>query len=302
MTAMEYAEARDVFFAPRPDAAVGTAFASPARALRDALEALAAVSFWSAPNNEEYAALGLDFLTGYVWSRSCVLGEADPAVVAAAFGVFEPGAVAGLLTAARAAATLQQVRDAREAGAVRALRLALGEPAGVEPVVAALLRAAAAADVVGRPLFAGARAMALPQDLWARLWHAATMLRECRGDSHLAACVAHGLTGLEANLLTEAWVGYEPLAYTGTRAWSPDAMAGAQAGLRDRGLLADSGLTEAGRVLRLSVEQATDLAMAPVVAALGGDLDDVVTRCTAWGQTLTAHGWFPPDPYKHAAG
>jgi len=302
MLAMEYSEARAVFFVPRPDAAVGTAFTSPARVLRDAVEALAAVSFWSAPSNEEYAALGLDFLTGYVWSRSCVLGEADPAVVAAAFGVFEPGVVAGLLSAARQAATLQQVRTAREVGAVRALRQALGEPHGVEPVVAVLLRGAAAADVVGRPLFAGARAMELPQDPWGRLWHAATLLRECRGDGHLAACVAHGLTGLEANLLTEAWVGYEPLSYTGTRAWSPESMAAAQAGLRDRGLLVDDRLTEAGRALRLSVEQATDLAMAPVVAAIGDDLDDVVVRCTAWGRALTEHGWFPPDPYKHAAG
>ena len=302
MLAMEYSEARAVFFAPRPDAAVGTAFTSPARDLRDAVEALAAVSFWSAPSNEEYAALGLDFLTGYVWSRSCVLGEADPAVVAAAFGVFEPGVVAGLLNAARQAATLQQVRTAREVGAVRALRQALGEPHGVEPVVAVLLRGAAAADVVGRPLFAGARAMELPQDPWGRLWHAATLLRECRGDGHLAACVAHGLTGLEANLLTEAWVGYEPLSYTGTRAWSPESMAAAQAGLRDRGLLVDDRLTEAGRALRLSVEQATDQAMAPVVAAIGDDLDDVVVRCTAWGRALTEHGWFPPDPYKHAAG
>ena len=302
MPPMDYAEARDAFFAPRPDAVVGTGFTSPARTLRDAVEPLAAVSFWSAPSNEAYAALGLDFLTGYVWSRSSVLGEADPAVVAAAFGVFEPGAVAGLLTAAREAATLQQVRAAREDGAVQALHLALGEPDGVEPVAEALLRAADAADVVGRPLFAGARAQQVPQDPWGRLWHAATLLRECRGDSHLAACVAYGLTGLEANLLTEAWVGYEPLSYTGTRAWSPESMAAAQAALRDRGLLADGRLTEAGSALRQAVEQATDLAMAPVVAALGDDLDDVVARCSAWGRALTDHGWFPPDPYKHAAG
>ena len=79
-------------------------------------------------------------------------------------------------------------------------------------------------------------------------------------------------------------------------------MAAAQAGLSDRGLLVDDRLTEAGRALRLSVEQATDQAMAPVVAAIGDDLDDVVVRCTAWGRALTEHGWFPPDPYKHAAG
>ena len=299
---MDYAEARVAFFSPRPDAVIGTGFDSPARELRDAVEAIAAVSFWSAPSNEAYADLGLDFLTGYVWSRSSVLGDADPAVVAAAFGVFEPGAVAGLLNAAREKATLQQIRAAREAGAVRALNVALGEPDGVDRVADVLLRVAKAADVIGRPLFAGASAMEVPADPWGRLWHAATLLRECRGDSHLAACVAHGLSGLEANLLTEAWVGYEPLSYTGTRAWSPDTMTTAQKDLTERGLLDGNSLTAEGRTLRSAVEEATDLAMAPVVAALGDDRDDVLTRCRAWSKALTEHGWFPPDPYKHAAG
>ena len=128
---MDYSEARAAFFAPRPHAGPATAWQSPARRLRDALEPLATVSFWAEPAYDAYAALGLDFLTGYVWSRSSVLGLAEPTVVAATFGVFEPAAVAGLLTAARGCCSLEQIRAARERGAVNALREVLPDGGGL---------------------------------------------------------------------------------------------------------------------------------------------------------------------------
>jgi hypothetical protein len=296
---VDYAEMKAAFYTDRP--APGALWDSPARRLRDAVEPLAAVSFWAQPAYDRYAALGLDFLTGYVWSRSSVLGPAEPAVVAAAFAVFEPGAVAGLLGAARDACSLEQVRAAREEGAAAALREAVGDDLD-DATVAALHEAATAADPAGRPLYAGARAQPVPQDRHAALWHAATLLRECRGDSHVAACVAAGLSGLEANLLTELWVGFEAQAYAGTRAWSPEAMATAQQRLRDRGLLDGDALTDAGRALRAHVEEATDTAVAPVVAALGDRLDAVVARCDAWSAAVVARGWFPPDALKRAAG
>ena len=299
---MDYTETREAFFAPRPDAGPATGWQSPARRLRDALEPLAAISFWAEPGYDAYAALGLDFLTGYVWSRSSVLGVAEPSVVAATFGVFEPTAVAALLGAARDACSLEQVRAAREQGATAALRAVLPDGAALAPITARLLAAASATDVVGRPLFAGVMGQPVPADPHAALWHAATALRECRGDSHLAACVAAGLTGLEANLLTELWVGFAATAYAGSRAWSPEAMVQAQAALAARGLLVGDALTIAGRQLREAVETATDLAMAPVVTSLGGDLDAVVAQCEAWSQAVLDRGWFPPDPYKRAAG
>ena len=218
---MDYTEAHAAFFAPRPGAEERSGWDSPARRLRDAVEPLATVSFWAEPAYDQYAALGLDFLTGYVWSRSSVLGSAGPGVVAAAFGVFEPGAVAGLLEAARAACTLEQIRDARQQGAIEALREAIGNADGLADTVTALRGAATCADIAGRPLYAGALDQPFPTDPHAALWHAATLIRECRGDSHLGACVAAGLTGLEATLLTELWVGYDPLTYTASRAWSP---------------------------------------------------------------------------------
>lgn len=298
---MDYSEMKAAFFHPRAEPAL-TGWDSPARRLRDAVEPLAAVSFWAEPAYHRYTARGLDFLTGYVWSRSSVLGEAEPSVVAAAFGVFEPNAVCALLAAAREACSLAEIRAAREEGAVVALREVVGDADGLDETLATLREASGSADVAGRPLYAGALGQPFPEDRHAALWHAATLVRECRGDGHLAACVAAGLSGLEANLLTELWVGYEPQTYAATRAWSQEAMASAQQRLRDRGLLDGDRLSDAGHALRCDVEQTTDDAMAPVVATLGDRLHDVVTRCDAWGAEVVQRGWFPPDAYKRAAG
>ena len=126
---MDYAEARAAFFQPRPgDAATPrtSGWQSPARALRDAIEPVATICFWAEPAYDAYAARGLDFLQGYVWSRGSALGEPEATVVAAAFGVFEPGLIAALYDGGRAACSLADVRAAKESGAVTALREVLG--------------------------------------------------------------------------------------------------------------------------------------------------------------------------------
>src|ERR1700728_2841210 len=82
----------------------------PARRLRDAGEPLAMHALWNRRTNECLAALGLDFLTGYVWGRAASLGEPSPAGVAAGFCLVAAGPVGRALRnrpdggAARAAA------------------------------------------------------------------------------------------------------------------------------------------------------------------------------------------------------
>jgi hypothetical protein len=302
---MDYAEARAAFFQPRPADAPppGTSvWASPARALRDAVEPIATICFWAEPSYDAYAAAGLDFLQGYVWGRASALGEPEGTVVASAFGVFEPGLIASLYDSARATCRLADVRAAKETGSVAALREVLGKPDGLEVVVEGLRRGAAAADPAGRPMHAGLLALPWPTEPLGQLWHACTILREHRGDSHLATCVAHGLTGLEANLLTELRVGWDPLAYTASRGWSPEAMDAATAVLTTRGLIAGGGLTEEGRALRDAIEETTDRLVQPVVDAIGDELPGTVALLAEWSQQIVDRGWFPPDPYKRASG
>ena len=305
MRAMDYAEVREAFFQMRDAGAAepGTSgWQSPARRLRDAIEPIATICYWSEPAYDAYAALGLDFLQGYVWSRGCVLGEPDGGVVAAAFGVFEPGLIVQLYDAARATAGLADIRAAREAGAVTALHTVLGAPERVAEVTGALRRGVEAADTAGRSLFAGLAGLPWPTDELGRLWHACSMLRELRGDSHLAACVAAGLTGLEANILTELRVGWPLHSYTATRGWPPETMNLATASLSERGLIADDTLTGAGASLRADVEEATDRQLAPVRDAIGPALFDILPPLQEWSRQIVEHGWFPPDPYKRASG
>lgn len=302
---MDYAEAQAAFFGRRDGEVSTVDWSSPGRRLRDALEPIATICFWSEPAYDEYAALGLDFLQGYVYGRGCVLGDAEPAVVAAAFGVFEPGLVADLFASGRATCSVADVRAAKERGAVAALRAVLGDADAVEglaDVVAVLRRACDAADPTGRALHAGLAAMPWPDDLLGQLWHAASILREHRGDGHLAALVAAGLDGVQANQLTELWVGWDPLAYTGSRAWSPEAMDAGTGALEARGWVADGRLTDDGRRVRHGLEEATDRSTLDAVEAIGDDLDRVVALLDSWSGSIVDHGWFPPDPYKRASG
>mgnify|MGYP001151100560 CR=1 FL=1 len=68
------------------------------------------------------------------------------------------------------------------------------------------------------------------------------------------------------------------------------------------GLLAEGGPTEPGPALRDDIEATTDRLVQPAIDAAGDELPDVVAQLDAWSQQITEAGWFPPDPYKRAAG
>lgn len=300
---MDYAAMQAAFFQPRPaDAPPPATTPSPARDLRDAAEPIATLSWWARPVYDRLEALGLNFLTGYVWGRASVLGEPDGSVVAATFGVFEPGLVVSLYDEARNHCRRDQIREALAEGVADAMHAAQPDDTGLTDALLVLHRGLGAADGFGRPLAAGLLAFPRPADPWVQLWQACATLREYRGDSHLAACVAAGLDGLQANILTERMVGWEPLAYTATRGWSPEAMQKATEQLDGRGLLSATGLSEEGHAFRTAIEQATEAALQPVMAAIGDDLPELTASLGLWSQAIIDRSWFPPDPYKRASG
>ena len=301
---MDYDDAVATFCSPRP---AGTPLpevvgaGGPARRLRDACEPLAMHALWNRHTNEHLAALGLDFLTGYVWGRAASLGEPSPPVVAAVFAWFEPGLLAGLYETARTAVPRERllaVRDAATAASLAEL-LAGDDPAEVADLLA---DAVERADGTGRPLFSGLRGRGRPGDPYQRLWWACDLVREHRGDSHVAVANAAGLGPVEMNVLTECWIGMPLLSYTATRGWPEAAMSAAVDGLEARGWLRDGALTDAGRAARAGIEDRTDAAEQPIAAALGGRLDEVVARLDGWSERCIAAGAFPADILKRAAG
>jgi hypothetical protein len=282
----------------------GSPTPSPARRLRDAIEPIAMVHVHSAEAREQYEALGLDRFSGYVVGRAGTLGLPPATLVVAAFGVFEPETLAGIYESALTVTTVPEVLAAKQAGALRCLHRVLGEPTrDTEQVVTVLRAGLAGAPLLGKPLFAGHTALDWPGDAWGRLWHATNLLREFRGDAHLAALIAHGIGALESNLLTEAHLGLRLPEYTRTRSWSDADITTARDDLVDRVLLTpDGALTGRGAALRRDVEDATEAALDPVLEGMEHGLDLVVDRCTAWSAALREGGAFPDDDGKLRAG
>ncbi|NYD38372.1 SCO6745 family protein [Actinomycetospora corticicola] len=313
---MDFDEAREVFLQPREGATAPTPD-TPALALRHVLEPLAMVHLWSAPAHEQLRTAGLNFLTGYVGGRGCTLGDVTPGVVASTFAVFEPGLAADLWRQARATCSIEELLAVRAASGGEGMRAALegvdeAEIGRVTRRLREALDAGGPGELAGRPLYASLRDRPWPTDAHTGLWHVASLYREHRGDTHLAACVAAGVDGLEANILTELRAGFDLYEYTGTRGWSPESMSAASARLEARGLVADGGLTAAGRDARQAIEAATDLGQHRVVEALTGSrersdggsdgFDELVATLGSWADRVVAAGWFPPDPLKRTAG
>jgi hypothetical protein len=298
---MDYDDIASVYLVPmKPPVPAPVVPSTPARRLRDALEPIATQGWWGRSVNARMKALGLDFFQGYVWGRAASLGEPTAAVVAATFGVFEPNFIGSVYSSATVVASRFDVLAARDAGASEGMLSLIG--AHTADVTAPLLRAMTDLDATGRPLFAALRALDPPADPLGRLWRAAEMVREHRGDGHLAACIAAGLDPVTMNVLTELWLEFPLGMYSSTRGYSPEQMAVAVEGLRRRGWMDGDALTAAGRTARLAIEDATDLSQADLVRQLGGRLTDIVTEAGKWSNQLVKAGGFPSDPRKRAAG
>lgn len=304
---MDYATLRGLFFAPpaapRPPSPA-TGHHTPARRLRDAIEPLACQAIWSPEAAEDYAALGLDdYLAAYVWQRTAALGVPPTALAVTALGVFAPDLVGPVYEKGVAALSRADVVRIRLDAPGRTLRRELGNAdAEAGRAVALLRRGIDAAETTARPLFTGLRADPWPQDPLAALVHACNLLREHRGDSHLAACAAAGLDPVQSNVLTELWCGFDLLTYTPSRGWSGERMDAAVASLRARGLVEGDGLSGEGLRFRGELEATTDAMQQTVVDAIGPDLDALTKQLGEWSDALVAAGAAPPDPAKRQAG
>nr|WP_285748292.1 hypothetical protein [Lentzea sp. NBRC 105346] len=222
-----------------------------------------------------YAAVGLDPAAGYFASRAAALGPVSAETVIATFYNFRPGRVRESIPAAWEKATPSQLITLRLEAADEALRRGLGPLISSVSEVAGLARIAAehaSSMLHGRPLFAAHAALPWPTEPHLVLWHAQTLLREFRGDGHLAALLMEGLSGLEA-LVIHAASGEVPAeSLRKTRGWSTEDWEAAVASLTSRGLLtADRTLSPDGLTLRQRVEDRTDAMAAPAYDTLGED-------------------------------
>jgi len=142
-------------------------------------------------------------------------------------------------------------------------------------------------------MYAGLRALPMPAEPVTRLWHAANMLREHRGDGHIAALVSERIGGTEAHVLSALTMGIYPAESFGRIHHLPQArLAEVMDGLRDRGLLDASGrFTDAGRANRTRIESLTDaLAEAPYDALEPPEIEQLIAALEPISARLQATG------------
>ena len=277
-----------------------------ARANR-ALDSLHAFVYFIPEADEEWTRVGLrPGRMGYFASRSAPLGSVPAEVTAATFYNFNPALVARYIPRAWTLADPADVLAARLQVADRGLRRLIGDEISHAPAVrelAELVRDATVdLPVAGRALFGGHAALDWPSEPHLVMWHGVTLLREFRGDGHVAVLLAAGLSGLDALIThTATGRGFTLAAARATRGWSDAEWAAAEQQLRADGVLDEHGLTDVGHELRATIEARTDELSAAPWLRLGLERTDrLIDLGRALSRQLIGSGAFPAETF--AAG
>ncbi len=254
-----------------------------ARRMFDLVEPIGLLPYSADESNEAMFALGFtDYWDTYFAGRAAPLGSSAPAeLVHALFYNFGPGEVARHLPKVWSVTTPEAAIAARNEGCARALRRVLGDvvdDAGFARTTELLTRAATSAPIEGRPMYAALRALPLPDDPAARHFHAAALLREHRGDGHIAALVTEGVGGLEAHVLLALDLGIAAPTFGRIHHLPRALLTDLIEGMRDRGLVEDERtFTPEGRAVKDRIEALTDrLAFAPYAVLDPAELAELV--------------------------
>jgi hypothetical protein len=268
-----------------------------ARRLFDLTEPISLVNFFSPEPNDSMAALGFrNYWDGYFAGRSAPLGRVPAEVGHAACYNFADGEVARHIPKVWDTTTPEAARAARQQGCVTALQRILGdlvETPGLARAAELLAKASTSAPTEGRIMYAGLRTLPMPEEPVALLWHAANMLREHRGDGHIAALVSERIGGTEAHVLSALASGIYPAESFGRIHHLPKArLSDVMSGLRDRGLLDASGrFTDEGRTTKGRIESLTDAAAeAPYEALEPLELNQLIALLAPISSRLEATG------------
>lgn len=262
------------------------------------LEMIHGLVYFAPEATDAYAALGVKGRSGYFASRSAPMGAASAELVIATFFNFDPGLVRHAMDGVWDITSPAALLEARTTAAGAALRRTMGDELAssgdVEEAATLARRAAEEAcnHLSGKPLFAGHASLPWPDEPLLMLWHAQSLLREFRGDIHIAAMTAVGIDGCEA-LVTHAASGdIGRAALQSSRAWSDAGWDAAVESLRAKGHLnADGSFTDAGRASRQQVEDQTDAGAVVAYAALGDDgCERLRSLCRPMSKAIVASG------------
>lgn len=242
------------------------------RALHRVGEAVHAILYFSGEVQARWNALDLQPRSeGYVVGRAAPLGPVGPEVAAATFFNFNPALFHRFLPAAWDKASPTTALSERAAGLQETFERVGAPAADLDELVDLLDRSADGMTWHGRPLAAGNAGVAAPEQPFARAWQSLAVLREHRGDGHVAALLGAQLDPVEALVVMAGWQDQLSRRFLqGSRMWDDDAWQAGVDRLRGRGLVDEDGqLTDDGAALRDRVEHHTDLLAAEPYQRLG---------------------------------
>ncbi|MFI2545137.1 hypothetical protein ACH5AJ_20250 [Streptomyces rochei] len=273
------------------------------RRCHNALNSLHSTHYFSPDTGRELASLGVTDPRAVNFAvRAAALGPVGAGAVTAAFYNYKHTLVARHVPAVWETVTPAQALAARERAVDATLRRLLGEETVSSPEMSEAadlaLRAAEGCSRGAHPLYSAHADLPVPEAPHLALWHAATLLREHRGDGHLIALAAAELDGLEALVThTATGRGMAPKWIFSTRGWSREEWDAATDRLRGRGLVDDAGeLTERGVALRDDVERETDRLDAAPYARLGAEgVARLTELASGFARTALGAGAFPAD-------
>jgi len=245
-----------------------------ARRFFDRFEPIHGVTYFAPEVREAMDGLGYKgYWMGYFAARSAPLGQVPTEVVTAIFYNFAPERVAKALPAAWQIAGPEVALRTRLDTAVAVLRrYGIKDDENVTTAAELAGRAARNAPLDGHPLFAANLALPWPDDPLAALWQATTLLREHRGDTHVAVLNAAGIRGRECNVFHAATRGIPREYIARTRDYDDESWHAHEQQLAKRGLLDDDGsVTAAGRELKDHIESTTDALSLAALDALSDD-------------------------------
>jgi hypothetical protein len=267
------------------------------RAAHKFLEPLHSMVYFIPEAGERYQAAGVKGgRRGYFASRSAALGVVPAEVVISTFYNFSPNLIRKAIPSCWETSTPEAVLAARYDAVDASWTRLLGEAElkSDEMAEAALLaREACSAidgEIVGRPLYAGHASVPWPEPEHLQLWHAATLLREHRGDGHIAALVLSRLSGLEAA------VSYSSLSHglpesllRDTRGYSEEEWEQTKVDLQRQGIFnSDNQFTEQGRKQRDEIEAQTDVAAATPYNHLGEERTQrLIELVRPWARSIS---------------
>jgi hypothetical protein len=278
-----------------------------ARRCQNFLNSLHSTVYFAERLEKDLANLGIgDPTAAYLAGRAAPLGPAGPGLVTSTFYTFNYHLVARHLPAVWGLTTPRAVLDLRLRAVQETWRRFLPPSPGLVRAADLALRAAQAGIRAGRPLYAAHADLPVPDDPGPRLWHAATLLREHRGDTHFAVLAAAGLDGVEAlvthaagrtGMPTRMGEGMPKAVALARCGWSEPEWSAAADRLRARGLLdGDGALTPAGRRLRAELDDETDrLDQAPYERIGAAGVAELTALCERFANAAARAGAYPAE-------